>query len=69
MCVSENSRMPVRFQAAAPSSILQRQISHAALWLLICLGGGSITVLTLYLAAGTPLFNRGPLPQCNAQVR
>jgi hypothetical protein len=66
--VGERLRIPMNSQIAPQRSILQRQITHASLWLVICLGGGSMATLALYLAARSPLLDQGPISQCSAQV-
>jgi hypothetical protein len=48
--------------------MLQRQISHAALWLVICLGGGSIAILVLYLAAANQYFAQWLVSLCSARL-
>jgi hypothetical protein len=67
-CEGDKSRTPMQI-ASRRKGILHRQISHAALWLLICLGGGTITILVLYLATGSRFFDKGLISLCIEQVR
>ncbi|MGH6670499.1 MAG: hypothetical protein ACRECV_00810 [Xanthobacteraceae bacterium] len=61
-------RIPMKL-AAPRTTVLQRQISHAALWLVICIGGGSIAILVLYLVAGNHYLNDWLVSFCSARLR
>jgi hypothetical protein len=56
----------VRPRIAAANARLRQEISHAALWLVICLAGGCTAMLTFYLVAGRQAFDQVLPSICNA---
>jgi hypothetical protein len=51
------------------STRLQREISHAALWLLICFAGGSIAIVLFDLAVKGQLLDQLLVSICDVHVR
>lgn len=50
------------------STRLHKEVSHAVLWLMISLGGGSIAILLLHLAGGSLPFDQRLVSLCAAPV-
>jgi hypothetical protein len=55
--------------ACAMRDFERQQISYVALWLVICLGGGSIAIAVLYLATGSQSLGQWLAALCSGQLQ